>query len=48
MLLPEGESSEMRLVIEGSDDARVISSATVTQTMKLQFEPGGSQCCLFL
>jgi hypothetical protein len=48
MLLPDGQSSEMRLVIEGSDDARLVSVPSATQIAKLQLETGGSQCCLLL
>jgi hypothetical protein len=49
MLLPDSQSSEMRLVIEGSADTRLVNPSTAAQTVEVTVLPGGqSQCCLLL
>jgi hypothetical protein len=48
MVLPDSQTSEMRLVIQGSDDTRVVTSGTATHTIKLQGQDANSQCCLLL
>ena len=49
MLLPDSESSQMRLVIEGSDDAQVVTPQTADKVLKLKLSgPGSSKCCLLL
>lgn len=45
MLLPDTGSSEMRLVIEGSDETREISPEKAEVKLNLTSAQAGSQCC---
>jgi hypothetical protein len=49
MLLPDSQSSEMRLVIEGSGDTQIVTPANTSQTVEVTIpSTGESQCCLLL
>ena len=48
MLMPDSESSEMRLVIEGSECTQQVSPATANRVIDLNLTGSGSQCCLLM
>ncbi|KAK8846179.1 hypothetical protein M9Y10_020185 [Tritrichomonas musculus] len=47
MILPESDTSEMRLVIEGSDDTLLVTANRAENNVTLK-APGTSQCCLLV
>ena len=47
MLLPESDTSEMRLMIEGSDDTKKITQENADDNYVVK-PNGQSQCCLLL
>lgn len=47
MILPESDTSEMRLVIEGSDDTLLVTANRAENNIVLK-NPGTSQCCILI
>ena len=47
MILPESDTSEMRLVIEGSDDTLLVTADRAENNVTIK-TPGTSQCCLLI
>lgn len=47
MILPESDTSEMRLVIEGSDDTLLVTADRAENNVTLK-TPGTSQCCILI
>ena len=49
MLLPDSESSQMRLVIEGSDDAQMVTPKSANKVLELKLSSAeNSKCCLLI
>jgi hypothetical protein len=48
MKLAESDESEVRVVVEGSSDAKYITPETADQTMQFKPPLGSSACCLLI